>query len=89
MRPYRAGSGCSGVRFAPVLRCAAHRPAGALRIPHATPAPTHTPPRPLLKRITYRLPTTTSVPGMPFPVLTASGLTTAAPPEAFHPPMPS
>jgi hypothetical protein len=26
---------------------------------------------------------------MPFPVLTASGLTTAAPPEAFHPPMPS
>ncbi|WP_448539278.1 hypothetical protein, partial [Schleiferia thermophila] len=64
----------------------------ALRAPSAslTQLPLqHIPPRPLLKRITYRLPTTTSVPGMPFPVLTASGLTTAAPPEAFHPPMPS
>ncbi|WP_448520833.1 hypothetical protein, partial [Schleiferia thermophila] len=35
------------VRFAPVLRCAAHRPAGALRIPHAIPPlpeQDHTPP---------------------------------------------
>ncbi|GCD78941.1 hypothetical protein DES35_101851 [Schleiferia thermophila] len=33
-RLYRSGSGCSGVRFAPVLRTAL---AGALRIPHASP----------------------------------------------------
>lgn len=33
----RAGSGCFGVRFAPVLHFVSHRPSGALRIPNAKP----------------------------------------------------